>query len=294
MRSDYITFADLTEVYNEIYSEYTHQSTVSRSCRKMVNIFDNKFFEFLEEKNKRKEILFLAEAIKPINKGKTKFDYKTYCLMLVSLINRSYSNNSFINTARKGRKHIEEYKYIDFFDEIERVFQKIVVISLDKIKDTPENLKKLKRAEHIQSNKLRKKRIEELNMGIEKKKEEFKVNIISGIETVIKIYDLLDEYYRDELQEKIRILLSKINFMSYESKQSLITILEKEIEKEIMRTNERKIDESNEGEVLQKKLDIIENEIAMKSIMSKRELKRIQNKDGSFFANLERSNYENN
>lgn len=82
--------------------------------------------------------------------------------------------------------------------------------------------------------------------------------------------------------------------MSYESKLNLITILEKEIEKEIIRTNERKIDESNEGEVIQKKLDIIENEIAMKSVMSKGDLKRIQNKEGSFFANIERSNYENN
>ncbi|HFD2083865.1 TPA: hypothetical protein ACF2DW_001843 [Clostridium perfringens] len=275
MRSEYITFADLTKVYNEIYSEYTHQSTISRSCRKMVNIFDKKFFEFLEEKKKYKEILFLSEAIKPINEGKTKFDYKTYCLMLVSLINRGYSNDSLINTARKRRKHIEEYKYIDFFDEIDRIFQKIISISLN-------NFKILKRAK-IQDDKLK-----------EKKKKEFKVNIISGIKTVIRIYDLLDEYYRYELQEKIHILLSKINLMSYESKLNLINILEKEIEKEIIRTNERKIDESNEGEVIQKKLDIIENEIAMKSVMSKRELKKIQNKDGSFFANLERSNYENN
>ena len=274
MRSEYITFADLTKVYNKIYSEYTHQSTISRSCRKMVNIFDKKFFEFLEEKKKYKEILFLAEAIKPINEGKTKFDYKTYCLMLVSLINRGYSNDSLINTARKRRKHIEEYKYIDFFDEIDRIFPKIISISLN-------NFKILKRAK-IQDDELK------------KKKKEFKVNIISGIKIVIRIYDLLDEYYRYELQEKIHILLSKINLMSYESKLNLITILEKEIEKEIIRTNERKIDESNEGEVIQKKLDIIENEIAMKSVMSKGDLKRIQNKEGSFFANIERSNYENN
>lgn len=150
MRSEYITFADLTKVYNKIYSEYTHQSTISRSCRKMVNIFDKKFFEFLEEKKKYKEILFLAEAIKPINEGKTKFDYKTYCLMLVSLINRGYSNDSLINTARKRRKHIEEYKYIDFFDEIDRIFPKIISISLN-------NFKILKRAK-IQDDELKKRK----------------------------------------------------------------------------------------------------------------------------------------
>lgn len=294
MRSDNITFANLTKVYNRIYSEYIHQSTISRSCRKVVNIFDKKFFEFLEEKNKRKEILFLVEAIKPIKEGKTKFDYKTYCLMLVSLINRSYSNDSLINTARKRRKHIEEYKYIDFFNEIERLFPKVISISLENFKDTPENIKKLKRAKNIVDNALRKKRIEELKMCREKNKEEFKVNIISGIKTVIEIYSLVDEYYRDEFQENIRMLLSKINFMSYESKYNLITILEKEIEKEIIRTYERKIDESNESEVIQKKLDIIENETAIKAVISKRDLKRIENEEGSFFANIERSNYYNN
>lgn len=296
MRSDNITFADLTRVYNEIYSSYyysIYQSTISRDCRKIIEIFDEDFFKFLEEKNKQKEMEFLLDSIIPIKKGKTRFGYKTYCLMLVSLIGKSSSNDNLINTIKKNRNHIEEYKYIDFFYKVIELISKIKEISLENYKDTPENKKKLKRARNLNNYALKKKRVEYLEKKEKDKKRGFGEDIEDGIKMSIKLYDLLDIYYREKIKNEIEELLLKINFMSYESKNNLINILKREIKKEIDRTKKRKINQSNEDEVIQKKLDEIENKTAMK-IMSRRDMKEIERdmKEGeSFFAILARQEY---
>lgn len=282
-RSDNITFADLTRVYNEFYSEYCfiYQSTISRDCRKIIYIFDKEFFEFLEEENKQKEIEFLLDSIIPIKEGKTRFGYKTYCLMLVSLICRSISNDNLIDTIKKGRKHIEEYKYISLFYKINELIPQIIKRSLEYYKDTPENEKKIRRTKNT-------KRINKLKKERKDKFEKFKSDIKIGIDMSIKVYDLIDIYYREKVKNEIQELLIKINFMSYESKSTLINILKKEIH----RTEKRKINQNNEDEVIQKKLDEIENNTAMKGISCK-EIKEIENEGGSFLANLARREFEN-
>ncbi|WP_058993572.1 hypothetical protein [Sarcina ventriculi] len=201
--------------------------------------------------------------------------------MLVSLICRSISNDNLIDTIKKGRKHIEEYKYISLFYKINELIPQIIKRSLEYYKDTPENEKKIRRTKNT-------KRINKLKKERKDKFEKFKSDIKIGIDMSIKVYDLIDIYYREKVKNEIQELLIKINFMSYESKSTLINILKKEIH----RTEKRKINQNNEDEVIQKKLDEIENNTAMKGISCK-EIKEIENEGGSFLANLARREFEN-
>lgn len=290
MRSDNITFADLTKVYNEIYSSSICQSTISRDCRKIINIFDKGFFEFLKQEHKR-EIKFLMESLNPLREGKTRFDYKTYCFILASLICVSGSNDNLIDTVRKKRNHIEEYKFIDFFHKIINFIPKIIEISSKNYKDNPKNEKKIKRALSLKTDLLRMKRISILKKDKEKKVENFKNDLQYGFDMVINIYDLLDRYYRKKIENKINKLFLKISCMSYESKANLINILEKNIENEINRTRKRKINKNDENQKIQKKLDEIENSVAMKTL-SEKQVKEANNNDGSLLCNLEKIYYE--
>lgn len=149
--------------------------------------------------------------------------------MLVSLICRSISNDNLIDTIKKGRKHIEEYKYISLFYKINELIPQIIKRSLEYYKDTPENEKKIRRTKNT-------KRINKLKKERKDKFEKFKSDIKIGIDMSIKVYDLIDIYYREKVKNEIQELLIKINFMSYESKSTLINILKKEIH----RTEKRK------------------------------------------------------
>lgn len=222
MRYDKITFADITKIYNRLKfkglaTSTIQQTVISRKIRKIItNINDEKFGKFLKDRNLDEEFLFFYEAINPILESRTKFTYKTFCLVIIFLLVEESSKDNLVRNIMKN--NIKENAYIEFiFDnntiELNDDINEVKKIALDMCKNNKKSKKHLKDIEKC------------LNQGI-------KISI-----NILLEYSNFEEEKSSFINSELKVLFLKILNMNYKSKCKLKIRLEHELKKEYYRFN---------------------------------------------------------
>ncbi|HAT4284270.1 TPA: hypothetical protein I9088_002175 [Clostridium perfringens] len=289
MRSDKITFADINKIYVELGKDVIQQTVLSRRIRKIIRSIDyDEFKMFLKDKNLNKELVFFNEAISPlIRENATKFSYKSFCLICVFLLVEECSNSNTVRNKIKEKLSGDEYIDLCFNESIKKVDEElncVVKISCENFDDTPENKKRLKRAELLKDDNLKQNRKNEILKNKEKDKKIFKSLLEEGLQissNVLREYsDFLDEKSKG-IDCELKDLTNKILNMNYKSKCKLKTIIEREIKKENDRFNKGK----NNSE-----LDKAMNKIAMRKGIDYADIDKLQKKyEYSFLKAMEAS-----
>lgn len=289
MRSDKITFADINKIYVELGKDVIQQTVLSRRIRKIIRSIDyDEFKMFLKDKNLNKEFVFFNEAISPlIRENATKFSYKSFCLICVFLLVEECSNSNAVRNKIKEKLSGDEYIDLCFNESIKRVDEElnsVVKISCENFDDTPENKKRLKRAELLKDDNLKQNRKNEILKNKEKDKKIFKSLLEEGLQissNILREYsDFLDEKSKG-IDCELKDLTNKILNMNYKSKCKLKIIIEREIQKEHDRFNKGK----NNSE-----LDKAMNKIAMRKGIDYADIDKLQKKyEYSFLKAMESS-----
>ncbi|XZM61212.1 hypothetical protein ACSXAE_14915 [Clostridium perfringens] len=276
MRSDKITFADITEIYNLLDKDLIQQTVMSRRIRRIIGSINcEEFRKFLKDKNLKYELEFFNEAINPIIENKTKFSYKSFCLIYIFLLVEGSSNKNIVRNVVKGTVSGDEYLdlyFNKFMKNVDDDFDKVIQISYENFKDTPQNKKKLKRAKLLKDEKLKEIRENEILENKEKDKEIFRKLLNEGRKMsnkiIIEYSNFIDEKSKG-IDYELKDLTNKILNMNYKSKCKLKIIIEREIQKEHDRFNKDK----NNSE-----LDKAMNKIAIRKGIDYVEIDRLQKK----------------
>lgn len=259
MRYDKITFADITKIYNKLKfkgpaTSTIQQTVISRKIRKIItNINDERFGEFLKDKKLDEEFLFFYEAINPILESKTKFTYKTFCLVIIFLLVEESSRDNLVRNIMKNK--IKENAHIEFIFDKNTVklnddINEVKKIALDMCKNNKKTQKHLKDIEKC------------LDQGI-------KISI-----SILLEYSSFEEEKSGFINSELKSLFLKILNMNYKSKCKLKVRLERELKKEYYRFN---IDENNSD------MDKAINDVAIREEIDYIKVSRLQKEKGYSF-----------
>lgn len=249
MRKNLITFADITQIYNEIYFNECYskiqQKVVTEKVRRITSKIDNKNFKnFLgiEELNTEEELKFFKKAIKPIKNKETKFKYKTFCLIITMII-ISCEEYSIIEGINKGiiiKDDLDKELLKNKVDEKKNIVKNICV---SKFKDSRKRRLKGKKIEQLNNKNKMNIKLYKMNSKRKIRKTTFRELLDKGIDISFRIIMYYIEFLNFKMKG-INIALANqfllINEMSYSSKFILKEKIDKFLEKEIHKNKKYK------------------------------------------------------
>lgn len=228
-----MSIADITYTYNELYYKKSDKKIQQKSINKISEIviskFNHEFLEFLEKRGieAEKELKFLKKAIEPLNNKETKFNYKTFCLILTVIIFIQEENNvinNIIDDEFTGKEYEELVNNKSLKEKINKNKKAIEIISMKKFDDSNKRKYKRRKIENLKNEVRKSIKLENINKKRENRKRRFYEFLNKGIDKSYKVI----LYYTKFIEFKYRCIdislandFLRIIDMDYKKKKSI-------------------------------------------------------------------------